>query len=210
MPSVQGAAIAAIALKYNDCSARGPTPEDVDRYAEFIIRPTDPVTTAARAYYLANPSLSTCALTVLRCWGLAGVPDQEVVAAYYPNRIGKAFNDMETVGMRCGAWEAGPPRGLLLAGDVWIITDAVGSDAHTGLCVEDQSAPDKLETVEGGQFDGKGSTAIGRFTRTLVKRPDGSVWMGQRKIFGVIRGANMPVLSVGQIDTTAYPAAFTG
>ena len=135
MASPQGSIVAGIAIAHSGCSSRGPTPADVDRYAELIVRPSDPQTTAARAYYLQNPSLSTCGLTVLGCWRLAGLPDAEVAGAYYPGRVGQAFSNMETVASRYGAWEGGAPRGLLLAGDVWIITDAAGGDAHTGLCV---------------------------------------------------------------------------
>ena len=193
MASPQGSIVAGIAIAHSGCSSRGPTPADVDRYAERIVRPSDPQTAAARAYYLQNPSLSTCGLTVLGCWRLAGLLDAEVAGAYYPGRVGQAFSNMETVASRYGAWEGGAPRGLLLAGDVWIITDAAGGDAHTGLCVVDQVDPGVMATVEGGQFDGKGSTAIGSFQRTLATSPNGAVFMGQRHFYGVIRAAALPV-----------------
>jgi hypothetical protein len=197
MSSPQGSAIADAALSHSNCSSRGPTPDDVARYTELIIRPSDPATVPARAYYLQNQALSTCGLTVLGCWRLAGLPDAEAQGPYYPGRIGRAFADMEAVAARYGCWEPGPPRGLLLAGDVWIIVDDKGGDAHTGLCVADQDPADPaaLKTVEGGQFDGKGSTAIGSFSRKLVQTafPAGRVMMGSRHIYGVIRAAGLPI-----------------
>lgn len=206
-----GPRIAQIAVDHAGCSARGPSPSDVDRYAELLIRPSDPATPAARAYYLANPSpqFSTCGLTVLGCWRLAGCLEPEVTSAYYPGRIGRAFADMEAVAMRCGAWEPGLSSPLK-AGDVWIIVDAAGGDAHTGLCVADQADIGTLATVEGGQFDGHGSTAIGSFFRKLVKKPgDARFWMGNRYVYGVIRAEKLPIPVEIQPEI-AMPAAGSG
>ena len=212
MSSAQGDAVAAIALAHAGCSSRSPDPADVARYAELLLRPSEAASTAQRAYYLANPALSTCALTVLGCWRLAGLPDLEVQGPYYPARVGKAFADMEAVGTRHGAWEAGPPRGPLLAGDVWIITAPDGSDGHTGLVTADQElVTDPLATVEGGQFDGKGSTAIGAFSRALRWEGAGvglRCFMGARVIYGVIRAAALPI-PVLAAPLTGYPAAAT-
>ena len=194
MSSAQGDIVADIAIAHAPCSARD---ADTSLYADLILRPSEAATTAQRAYYLANPSLSTCALTVLGCWRLAGLPDPEVQGPYYPARVGRAFADMEAVASRHGAWEAGPPRGPLQRGDVWIITAPDGTDGHTGLVTADQAlVTDPLATVEGGQFDGKGSTAVRAFSRAL--RWDGAgvglrCWMGQRVIYGVIRAAGLPI-----------------
>ena len=206
MASPQGSIVAGIAIAHSGCSSRGPTPADVDRYAERIVRPSDPQTAAARAYYLQNPSLSTCGLTVLGCWRLAGLLDAEVAGAYYPGRVGQAFSNMETVASRYGAWEGGAPRGLLLAGDVWIITDAAGGDGHTGIATTDiDPATGLVQTVEGGQADVMGSTGTGAFTRAL--RLVGGVWlMGTRRLYGWTRAELLPI-PLATAPTDPAPAA---
>lgn len=163
---------------------------DPSKYFAFITRPLDPA--SARAYY-ADKSLSTCALTVLAVWRLAGCTDTECAAPYYPGRVGKAFSDVQTLAARYGAWTPGKPAPLR-AGDAWVIVDAHGSDGHTGLAVGDENLADgTVATVEGGQLDARGgSTAIGAFTRRLTLV--GGLWMmGARHIYGVARGDLLPI-----------------
>jgi hypothetical protein len=187
----RSARIAAVALAHAECSALANTP----KYNDLLMRPGED-SPAARDYYYRNPALSTCALTVLGVWRLAGCTELEVTAPYYPGRVGKAFSDVIALAYRFNAWCQGlsnPPFGLR-AGDAWVITDADGADGHMGLCVEDQATMySPLVTVEGGQFDGKWSTAVkGPLTRQFVR--DGNGWlMGNRHLLGIIRGFMLPI-----------------
>lgn len=194
-----GTRLANLALPLAPCSAF----QNQDVYTAALCRPSEGLTTAARAYYLANKALSTCALTVLAVYRLAGIADPILTGPYYPDRVGKAFNDIESLAAKWGAWEAHPDLDAapLQAGDVFIITDAAGGDAHTGMCVSGMDpSSGAVDTVEGGQFDGRWSTAIGKFTRKLVPSlpagPAGRVWMmGSRRVYGVVRAARVPLPS---------------
>jgi hypothetical protein len=184
----RAARIAQIALENAPCS---PFDQDLARYLSLFSRPGE--SPAARAYYL-QPGLSTCALTVLAVLRLAGCLEPEVVDPYYPGRIGKAFTDVQVLAGRFGAWQAALPSPLL-AGDVWVITAMGGSDGHMGLAVTDQGPDGSVGTVEGGQLSGThgGSSAVGAFTRHVVRSPGGVWMMGARKVFGVARGYLLPV-----------------
>lgn len=190
-----GTRLANIALPLAPCSAF----QNTDVYAGLLLRPSEAATTAQRAYYLANKSLSTCALTVLGVWRLAGVADPVVTGPYYPDRIGKAFNDIEGLAAKWCAWESAPDLAArpLEIGDVWIITDAAGGEAHTGMCVSGAvviGGTWQVDTIEGGQFDGRWSTGIGKFTRKLaLDAPSGRWMMGPRRVFGVVRAAKVPL-----------------
>jgi len=202
-----GPRLAQIALAYAPCSARGPDDAARERYAQLLIRPSDPATTAGRAYYLQNPALSTCALAVLAFWRLAGCAVPEVVDPYYPDRVGRAFSDVCAVAVRCGAWRVGCPVPLA-AGDVFVLADDSGNDGHMGLVVGDQGGLEApFATIEGGQFDGKGSTAVGGFMRRLVEgRPSASTparrWlMGSRYVIGTIDASLLPIPDLATPDT---------
>lgn len=184
-----GTRIANVALSVVPCSAF----LNSDVYTHLLCRPSEPLTTAARAYYLANPSLSTCGLAVLACWRVAGCADPIVTNPYVP---GRAFADIESLAAKWGAWESHPDLSAapLEVGDCWIITDAAGNDAHTGLAVGGQDPDGSVDTVEGGQFDGRWSTRIDKFTRKLVQDPGSGRWkMGTRCIFGVVRASKIPL-----------------
>ena len=173
-------------------SAFDADPAKVAKYLQFLTRPLDLASSAA---YYRSPGLSTCALTVLAAWRLAGCTDLECTAPYYPGRIGKAFSDVQVLAGRYGAWEQGK-QAPLRAGDAWVIVDGQGGDGHMGLAVADE-VDGVVATVEGGQLDPRGgSTGIGAFTRRLVRQGAGSgiVWlMGARHIFGVVRAVNLPI-----------------
>lgn len=150
---------------------------------DFLARPGDSLPIS----YYHSPGLSTCALTVLACYRLAGCTEPEVAGSY---RIGSAFAAIEGLAQRSGAWYAGSPRGPLLAGDAFMLTDAAGGDGHVGLVVVDQAAlTDPLQTVEGGQGTG---AEVGAFTRAL-RWSGGRYWMGQRVIWGVVRAHSLPI-----------------
>ena len=173
LPGLRGARIARIALVFEGCSARA----DPERYLSLMLRPSD--TVSMRAYYLNQPfsgSFSTCGLTVLAVWRLAGCQEPEVVRGYV---AGRAFSDLETVAMRAGAWEAGKPASPLKAGDAFVIVDGSG-DGHVGLCVRDQdSLFGPLETVEGANSTAsarqpsrpsRGRKPVSSFPRVLGSR----------------------------------------
>jgi hypothetical protein len=166
---------------------------DPAKYLSFLARPLDLASSSA---YYRSPGLSTCALTVLAAWRLAGCTDLECTAPYYPGRVGRAFVDVQVLAGRYGAWEHGR-QAPLKAGDAWVIVDGHGGDGHMGLAVGDEQPDGTVATVEGGQLDPRGgSTAIGAFTRRLVGQGAGSgrvYLMGQRHIFGVVRTQNLPI-----------------
>lgn len=189
-----GTRLANLALSLAPCSAFLNT----DVYTRLLCRPSEPQTTAARAYYLANKTLSTCALTVLGVWRLAGVADPVLTGPYYPDRVGKAFADIEALAAKWGAWEAFPDLATrpLEIGDAWIITAPDGTDGHVGMCVSGMDpVSSAVETVEGGQFDGRWSTQISHFpARKLVQQLPGRRWMmGSRVVFGVVRASKIPL-----------------
>lgn len=154
----------------------------------LLQRPNDPP--AARAYYATT---STCALSVLTWWRLAGMDEPEVTDAYFPGRVGQAFANVLAVARRFGAWVPTVPgvAPVLEAGDAWIITDDKGGDGHMGIVTARQVfVGDPLATVEGGQ--GPTGLQIGAFSRHLA--PSGGKWaMGSRFLLGVVRAANLPI-----------------
>lgn len=165
--------LASIAMAHAGCSARNA----VQVYTDIIIRRSDRNPKAISYFlgYNGSPP-STCALTVLGCWILAGMKDDVLVKPYVP---GAAMQDIQTVGAAHGALtraRAGDSFPLA-QGDAWIIVDANGNDAHAGICTSDvTSQPDgsiQVATVEGGQ--GPDSSAIQQFMRTW--RQVGGLWM---------------------------------
>jgi len=186
--------IAAAATSHAGCS-------DVlhpEIYEDIVVRPVDR-TPALRGYYYGNAKLSTCSLTVIGAWRLAGCEEPECLESYLP--AGKATRDsmvdIQRVAARYGAWvSSSPPIPVMQLGDAWIISDLAGGDAHTGLCVSVPAVnPDGQITfvsIEGGQYDGKGSTAIGRFTRTLT-REGARLKMGQRYLLGYASAGALPI-----------------
>lgn len=194
-----GERIAAAAAAHTGCSCV----LHVDTYTDVIIRPVDR-TPLKTPYYINDPKLSTCALFAIGCLRLAGCAEDECVATYLPGggRVRDAMVDIQALARRCGAWvSASSPVDPPKAGDIWIIADAQGMDAHTGVCLEDavlvsgtslDSPSWRCKTAEGGQFDGKGSTAVGAFDRQFVFA--GNRWkLGQRFLLGYASAAKMPV-----------------
>lgn len=190
----RGERIAELARAHAGCSCV----LHVDIYTDVIIRPVDR-TALKTPYYINDPKLSTCALFAIGALRLAGCAEDECVATYLPGggRVRDAMVDIQALARRCGAWvSANSPVAAPKAGDIWIIADAQGMDAHTGVCVEDAvPGPDstwQAMTCEGGQFDGKGSSAIGAFSRTF--HFTGNRWMlGSRFLLGYASAEKMPV-----------------
>lgn len=186
--------IAAAALAHAGCS-------DVlhpDIYEDIVVRPVDR-TAALRGYYFGNAQLSTCALTAVGAWRLAGCEEPECLESYLP--VGKpmrnAMADVQAVARRYpGGWVTGcAPVPPLQKGDVFVIGDQHGMDGHVGVIVEDAVVtPGQwvTKTVEGGQSDGKGSSAIGAFTRTWHFTA-GRWMLGARFLLGYASAGSLPI-----------------
>jgi len=166
-----------IAQKYVGCSAFS-RPDD---YFEVVSRPSDGP--GAREYYR---TVSSCALFVLGVLRLAGVDGPETASPYFPARVGRAFADLEELAGRLHLFESLAATELL-TGDIFIVANESGGDAHTGICTSD-CHEGLVNTIEGGQFDGHGSTAIGAFTRRFTRRFDGRWMLGSRLLCYVIAG----------------------
>lgn len=196
-------AIAQAALSHVGCSEV----LHVDVYADVIIRPVDRTPQLA-GYYEKNPKLSTCALFVMGVLRLAGCTADEACATYFPaaHPMRNAMADAQNLARRFGAWvTSSPPVPAMKKGDIWIIGDAQGMDAHTGVCTADAVVnPDgswTVQTAEGGQtaYDENhrpsaagGSSGIEAFTRHFV--PSGNRMMdGQRFLLGYASADKMPV-----------------
>jgi hypothetical protein len=201
----KGQHVADVAQAHVDCSEV----LDVDRYNDVIVRPVDR-TPALIGYYDRNKSLSTCALFAIGCLRLAGCGEPECVATYFPGgSMRNAMSDIQALARRFDAWVTSsgpvdPPK----AGDIWIIADEHGMDAHTGVCLvdaalgssSDANAPAStwvVDTAEGGQLAGDGgSSAVGKFTRTF--RHEGNRWaLGSRFLLGYASAEKMPVVDDG-------------
>jgi len=168
-------------------------------YEDLVVRPVDRVA-PARTYYYANPGPSTCALAAVGALRLAGCVEPECVAPYLPagQPIRNAVVDIQRLGYRSAAWMpagASPMRAPGM-GDIWIITNDSGGDAHVGVCVSDPvvgaDGAIVIETVEGGQWDGRGSTAVQLFTRTFYRQGT-RLRMGTRYVFGYAIADRMPI-----------------
>lgn len=186
--------IVAAARAHTGCSAQ----QDQDRYVDAVVREADR-TTDKLPYYLANPPLSTCALAALGWLRLSGCVEPECLSSYLPalGHLRDAFVDLQALARRFDAWVGGGlPIALPRAGDIWIIVNEHGGDGHMGTCIADAvSAPSgfTVSTIEGGQFDGRGSTAIGGpYARNFVNR-SGRLWLGDRYLLGYASAGAMPV-----------------
>jgi hypothetical protein len=165
-------------------------------YEDVIVRPVDR-SGPARAYYFANPGPSTCALFSIGALRLAGCSEQECVAPYLGPPMRNAMVDIQRLARRFSAWcTSSPPVPPMLRGDIWIVTDDSGNDAHTGVCVEDSTVGSDgswtVMTVEGGQFDGRGSTAISAFSRRFFQQGN-RMRLGTRYLLGYASADKMHI-----------------
>lgn len=192
-----GTIIANIALSYVGCSED----DNINTYNDVIVRPADRVP-ALLGYYDRNPHLSTCALFAIGCLRLAGLDEPETTGTYFPGgSMRNAMVDLQTLARRHQAWvSASVPVYAPSKGDIWIISDSSGMNAHTGVCITSpaifvlNSTPSwSMVTVEGGQAaPGGSSSAIASFSRTLHQV--GNRWMlGSRYLLGYIRAAALPI-----------------
>lgn len=180
--------------------------QNVSTYQHIVRRPADQAP-ALDAFFLHNAAMSSCALTVVGAWRLAGCAEPEAVAPYFPNGGPErdAMVDVGALGRRCpGGWvSASMPMPLPQTGDAFIVADEHGNDAHTGIFTSDAvhgsraavNAPGgtfTASTVEGGQYSGKDSSAIGTFSRTF--KCVANRWMlGNRYLLGYVRAEALPV-----------------
>jgi len=190
----RGSRVAAVALAHVGCSSV----LRPDVYQEIVRRPAD-AGPMFDAFYMHNRAMSSCALAALGALRLSGVDAPETTASYFPNGGPErdAVADVQALARRCGGWVTGSaPVPPFRQGDVWIVTDGDGADAHVGLCVEDTIVqPDgswSVKTVEGGQYSGSDSSAIEAFVRTW--RFVGGRWMlGQRFLLGYASAEKLPI-----------------
>ena len=194
--------IAAAALAHADCSSV----LNVPLYTEAVIRPVDR-TDRLHSFYFGNKDQSTCALAAVGFLRIAGCEEDECVGTYFPpSGERNAMQDIQELAKRCGAWRAeAPDMPPMKQGDVWVIANSQGMDAHTGVCTADAVVAADVSwtvpTVEGGQVPtdehgravaGEGCTAQLAFTRHFVK--NGARWMlGNRYLIGYASADALPV-----------------
>jgi hypothetical protein len=190
----RGQRIADVATRHIDCSSR----QNVAVYQDVVRRPSD-ADPMFDQFYLHNKDMSSCGLFAVGALRLAGCTEPECVAPYFPKGGPErdAVADVQMLARRVGAWvTSSPPVPPFEAGDVWIVANDLGADAHVGVCVADEVAqPDGtrvVDTCEGGQFSGSDSSAIGAFVRTW--RYVGNRWMlGNRYLVGFARASSLPI-----------------
>jgi hypothetical protein len=196
--------IAQIALAHAGASATLKT----DVYRHVVVRPADFCPPKLR-YFDNNPVLETSALFVLGCLRLAGCTEPECTASHLPENgpVRNAMVDIQQLGRRFGAWvTSSPPVPIMRKGDIWIVADAVGGAAHTGICTSEAGQADdgswSVATAEGGQPDGKGTTAIGTFTRSWG-REGARLKLGDRYLIGYVSAERLPIPDTN--DQTVNP-----
>lgn len=173
--------IASAAKAHQPCSAH----VNQEMYIDIVVPPADRV--PGRIEYFIGPKPpSTCALAADGALRLAGVTDQPFAGHYV---VGTAIANLDNVAAHHGALRLGTPDRPLYKGDIAIIDDGSGKDAHVMIFVGEANADGfeaaKLagaylaETVEGGQDPD--SSGIEFFIRTMVMRA-GKVWCGHRYV----------------------------
>lgn len=114
--------------------------------------------------------MSSCALTVRAIWRELGCRDAVLLRRYV---IGRAMNDVMTIGQRAGAWRTGADGDSPGIGDAVI----VGTDPrlHVYTVTAGRGTGDEgsweLESIDGGQ--GPGGCYIARRKRIVAPGPDG-------------------------------------
>jgi hypothetical protein len=141
------------------------------------------------AYYYEDSTLSTCGLEGCGAMRLGGLTDPELVNPYKIGTPG-AVADTQTVGQRHDILEPNTPSTPFLEGDIVIIDDGSGFDAHEIICVGDAivnaDGSWTIDTVEGGQWSGFDSSAVQRFVRTFVPK-NGKIYCGSRFVIATVR-----------------------
>ena len=175
-------------------------------YLDLVRRPAD-CSPMLDQFYLHNKLMSSCGLAALGAIRIAGCTEPECTAPYFPGHgqpERDAVADVQTLARRFSAWvSASMPMPLPQKGDVWIIADEHGGDAHVGTCISDASpgssqdvnapaATFVIATVEGGQYSGSDSSAIESFSRTF--HLTSNRWMlGNRYLLGYASAAKLPI-----------------
>lgn len=177
----------------------------VNVYEDAVRRPADEGA-ALDGFFLHNAAMSSCALLLLGCWRLAGCTEPECLAPYFPKGGPErdAVVDVGVLARRCHAWTtASMPMPMPKTGDAFMVANDAGGDAHVGIFTSDAvlassrdvNAPGATftaQTVEGGQYSGKDSSAIEAFTRTF--RCVGNRWMlGDRHLLGFVSAESLPI-----------------
>jgi hypothetical protein len=166
--------IAAAALTHQPCSAHNNTA----LYVDIIVPPPD--RTPGRIEYFTGPHPpSTCALLADGALRLAGVTDEPFAGHYV---IGTAIANLDNVAAHHGALRQGTPDRALHTGDICIIDNGTGADAHVMVMVGEANIKEDgsytVNTVEGGQLPD--SSGIAAFTRTLTTDSTGKRYCGHR------------------------------
>lgn len=168
----------------------------LDDYIDVVVRPVDR-NPRTLPFYVSNPKINTAALFAVGALRLAGCLEPECLETYFPaGGMRSAMRDLQALARRFDAWvTSSPPVPPMEAGDVWIVANEHGRDVHAGVCVCDATMAGTsmhVRCVEGGQFDGTGSTAVASFARTWDF--EGNRWkLGDRYLIGYASAARMPV-----------------
>jgi hypothetical protein len=190
--------IAAAAKAHAPCSAH----VHPEVYIDIVVPPADRV--PGRIEYFTGPKPpSTCALAADGALRLAGVTDQPFAGHYV---VGTAIANLDNVAAHHKALRLGTPDRPLHTGDISIIDDGSGKDAHvitftgepdaTNFEVEHGAPGYMVDTVEGGQLPD--SSGIEAFTRSMVEQ-NGKVYCGHRFVVAWI---DADALGIGD-DTSA-------
>jgi len=191
----RGALVAQAALAHVGSSSVS----HVDVYQNVVRRPAD-AGPMLDQFYLHNRDMSSCGLFAVGCIRLAGCVEAECVAPYFPHGGPErdAVGDVQRLGHKTAAgWvDASPHAPPFKQGDVWVIANAQGMDAHVGVCIADAVVQADgswaVQTCEGGQYSGSDSSAIEAFTRTWHLL--GGKWLlGGRELVGYAVAELLPI-----------------
>jgi hypothetical protein len=194
------------------CSAT----KNVPLYTRTIVRPSDR-TPKMHSYYYEDRTLSTCQLAAMAWDRIAGCPDPEATAPYVPGDIpSDEIRLFDRYDARIEVGHGFDVSSVLAPSDSFLI-NTTGNDVHCVTVVSPiEASPNgtilTFETVEGGQGDVMGSTATGKFSRTLLLK-NGLWYMGSRFVVRILQNRKLPIPVAalpdrgGPADETIDPAA---
>ena len=107
--------------------------------------------------------MSSCALTVRAIWRELGCRDAVLLRRYV---IGRAMNDVMTIGQRAGAWRTGVDGDSPGVGDAVIVGVDPKLHVYTVTAGRGDGTTWTLESIDGGQ--GPGGCHIARRMRTMA------------------------------------------
>lgn len=175
------------------CSAT----KNVALYTRTIVRPVDR-TQKMHQYYYQDSTLSTCQLGAMAWARIAGCPDKECTGPYTPGDVPEDQIALFTRYSACIEVGQGYDVSSVLApADSFLINVVGGNDVHcvtvvSAVVVSTDGLTLTFDTVEGGQPDAMGSSATGKFTRTLVHK-NGYWYEGARAVCRILQNRKLPI-----------------